>query len=326
MVKVVNIIRASTGRQTIKAQRKYHAGKKTINFVGSAWKSKMNPVFGFLWKNFKKKKVLAINVFAADRFSRNTKECLELKKWLIKNNKKLIVIAARIRYDFVEDFDKFIPLIRLGESQSTAISEKSKETWKLWKANPEPKKEIILNDVEKYFVKQIIFTVQDEEFVRPTTLASNLKSCGITNFTTANIIKWRYDFRHEKPDSLHSLTCKETNLCFAHPPGEYNINDETPLWQKYKRFISFPEFAKNIADNFPYYNGIWQPEPLDNMNSIEEAIDDIEEDAMSEPEIINHDAAPAQDILEKIRNAYEMKQQGILTEAEFVTFKNSLLN
>ena len=93
MVKVVNIIRASTGRQTIKAQRKYHAGKKTIDFVGSAWKSKMNPVFGFLWKNFKKKKVLAINVFAADRFSRNTKECLELKKWLIKNNKKLIIIS-----------------------------------------------------------------------------------------------------------------------------------------------------------------------------------------------------------------------------------------
>jgi len=347
MVAVNNLVRASTRGQTTKFQKKvYHAGKKTINLIGSAYKPGKNPVFKFIKSKLRNDKTVIIDLATADRFSRNTQECKDLKKFITRKNKKLIVIANRERFDFVKDFDKFIELIKDPEAQSRAISEKSKKMWAEKKKNPKPKLDIILTDVEKYFVRQIIFTLGEGNYIPVSILYEILKSCGIAKFSEKNIRKWRRDLDPiEEEEEVYSFKCAETNLRFAHPSGEFNVYDNTPLWEKYKRFIPFPEFASSLAKNYPCLNAVWEPEiGLDSMQDIDHALDEVVEDEVVEDEVVEdevvedevvedevvedevvEDAAPAPDILAKIKEAHDMLKEGVLTKQEFITFKSKFI-
>ena len=270
-----------------------------------------------------------IDLATVDRFSRNTQECRDLREFITQKNKKLIVIASRKRYNFIDNFDEFVELIKDPEAQSRAISEKSKKMWAEKKKNPQPKRDIILTDVEKYFVRQIIFTLGDEgNYIPVHILYEILKSCGIANFSEKNIRKWRRDLDPIEEDDVHSLKCAETNLRFAHPDGEFNVHDDTPLWQKYKRFILFPDFASSLAKNYPYLNAVWEPEiGLDSMQDIDHALDEVVEDEVVEDEVVEviDDAAPAPDILAKIKEAHDMLKEGVLTEQEFIAFKSKFI-
>lgn len=321
MVAVIRAIRVSTRGQTTEFQKKYHAGKKTTKFIGSAYKPGKNPVFKHIKRKLRNDNTVIIDLATVDRFSRNTQECRDLREFIIQKNKKLIVIASRKRYNFIDNFDEFVELIKDPEAQSRAISEKSKKMWAEKNKNPQPKLDIILTDVEKYFVRQIIFTSDPEgSYIPVRKLYEILKSCGIANFSEKNIRKWRRDLDPIEEDDVHSLKCAETNLRFAHPDGEFDVyDDDTPLWQKYKRFILFPDFARSLAKNYPYLNAVWEPEiGLDSMQDIDHALDEVVEDEVVE---VIDDAAPAPDILAKIKEAHDMLKEGVLTEQEFINFK-----
>jgi DNA invertase Pin-like site-specific DNA recombinase len=334
--KIVYAVRKSTLGQSTTAQRKYHAGKRTKLYIGSAWKKGKNPVIKDIYKYFKSgESKLIYDLFSADRFSRNTFDCYKLKEWLEKNKKELIVIANRQRFNFVKDFDKFIELIRDPEAQSRAISEKSKKMWEEQKRNPQYSNEIILTDVEKYFVRQIIFTTYDEgELINVNELYEKLRSCGIAKFSKANIRKWRQELEPVHDEELLHMKCEETNLCFAHPKGEHDIDNDPLLWKKYQRFIPHLEFARNLAQNYPELNGVWEPEKgLGNMQVMDQALDDIIEDAviineeMEEEEMEEEmeDSAPAPDILQKIKEAHDMLQANIITNEEFIAIKSKFI-
>jgi len=328
MVAVIRAIRVSTPGQTTEFQKKYHAGKKITKFIGSAYKPGKNPVFKHIKHKLRNDNTVIIDLATVDRFSRNTQECRDLREFITQKNKKLIVIANRDRFDFVKDFDKFVELIKDPEAQSRAISVKSKEIWAQRKKNPRPKLDIILTDPEKYFVRQIIFTSDpDDNYIPVYKLYEILKTCGIANFSEKNISKWRRDLDPIKEeDVVHSLKCAETNLRFAHPRGEFNVYDDTPLWQKYKRFILFPDFARSLAKNFPYLNAVWEPEiGLDSMQDIDHALDEVVEDEVVEVVEVVDDAAPAPDILAKIKEAHDMLKEGVLNEQEFIAFKSKFI-
>ena len=332
--KVINFIRKSTPGQTTKVQKEYHCGKKTVTLTGSAWKRDKNPVFKFLKNEFKKNKTIIANFFTADRFSRNTRDCDDLKFWLTQNNKKLIIIANRKRYDFVEDYREFINLIEAPEAQSYALSVKSKKMHEEMKKHPRAKKEIILNEVEKYFVSQIIFTKdENNNYLSINDIFTKMKGCGIVNFSKDNIKKWREEI--EEPNSLYCRRCRETDLFFAHPEGEHEADDDIPLWHKYKRFVLFPEFAVNLAQNYPYLNAIWEEDNApENTDIIEEMLEDLsmddEETSSDEDydpeEEINHETSINSNTLDTIKEAHIMLNNGIISYDEFIKIKEKLLN
>lgn len=333
--KIIHAIRKSTAGQSTAAQKNYHAGRRTKLYVGSAWKKGKNPVIKDIYNLFKKgENKLIFDLFSADRFSRNTFDCYKLKEWLRKYKKDLIVIANRQRYNFVKDFDKFIQLVRDPEAQSRAISEKSKKMWREYKLNPQHNRQIILTNVEKYFVRQIIFTTDDNDIlINVNELYEKLRSCGIAKFSKSNIRKWRQELEPVRDEELFHMECKESKLCFAHPEGEHDIDNDPAIWTKYQRFIPHVEFATNLAQNYPNLNGVWEPERgLDNMQAVDQAIDDIIEDAViineeevMEEEPVISEAAPAADILQKIKEAHDMLQAGIINEQEFSSIKSKFI-